>query len=104
MANRYDLVIIGAAPAATWPPIRAAQLGLKTRLRRKMAAPRRDVPERRLHPEQGAARLERALPPGQAQLASHGITTGAIGIDVAKMMARKEQVVRELTGQCEETA
>ena len=45
--------------------IRAAQLGMKVACVEKSPTPGRHVPERRLHSQQGAARFERAVPPGQ---------------------------------------
>ena len=64
MAERYDLVVIGAGPGGYVAAIRAAQLGMKVACVEKRADARRHLPERRLHPEQGAARFERAVPPG----------------------------------------
>ena len=57
----FDLVIIGAGPGGYVAAIRAAQLGLKTALVEKRRSPRRHLPQRRLHPLQGAARVERAV-------------------------------------------
>ena len=65
MAQQYDLVVIGAGPGGYVAAIRAAQLGMKVACVEKRATPGRHLLERRLHPEQGDARLERALPPGQ---------------------------------------
>ena len=59
----YDLVVIGAGPGGYVAAIRAPQLGMKVACVEKRRDARRDVPEHRLHPEQGAARLERAVPP-----------------------------------------
>ena len=64
MAERYDLVVIGAGPGGYVAAIRAAQLGMKVACVEKRRDARRHLPEHRLHPEQGPARLERALPPG----------------------------------------
>jgi dihydrolipoamide dehydrogenase len=97
MANRYDLVIIGSGPGGYVAAVRAAQLGLKTACVEKW-------------PRLGGVCLNVGCIPSKAlldsseyfhlaktQLASHGITTGAVGMDIAKMMARKEQVVKDLT-------
>ena len=62
--QRYDLVVIGAGPGGYVAAIRAAQLGMRVACVEKDADARRHLPERRLHPEQGAARLERALSAG----------------------------------------
>ena len=55
-----------AAPAATSRAIRAAQLGLKVAVRREGRDPRRHLPERRLHPVEGAAACLRAVRRGAA--------------------------------------
>ena len=97
MAHRYDLVIIGSGPGGYVAAVRAAQLGLKTACVEKW--PRLGgvclnvgcIPSKALLDSSEYFHL------AKAQLASHGITTGAIGMDVAKMMARKEQVVKDLT-------
>ena len=73
----YDLVVIGAGPGGYVAAIRAAQLGLKTAMRREAHDARRHVPERRLHPEQGAARRRRTCYEDPAQqFADHGIGVG----------------------------
>ena len=52
----YDVIVIGAGPGGYVAAIRAAQLGLKVACVEKAATtPRRHLPERRLHPVQGAA-------------------------------------------------
>ena len=59
-------IVIGSGPGGYIAAIRAAQLGMRVACVEKDASARRHLPEHRLHPEQGAARLERALPPGDA--------------------------------------
>jgi thioredoxin reductase len=67
MAQSYDVVVIGAGPAGYIAAIRAAQLGLSTACIEEWktpdgtAGPRRYLPQRRLHPVEGAARIVRAL-------------------------------------------
>ena len=56
------------------------------------------VPERRLHSQQGDARLERALSPGaRSGSASTGSSSDGIKLDLAAMLARKDEVVKGLT-------
>lgn len=96
--ERYDLVIIGSGPGGYVAAVRAAQLGLKTACIEK---------ETRL----GGVCLNVGCIPSKAMLdsseyyhlakehfADHGIKTGKLGLDLAAMMARKEKVVEELTG------
>ena len=94
----YDLIVIGAGPGGYVAAIRAAQIGLK------VACVERDE---RL----GGVVLNVGCIPSKALLdsseyyhlakdhfAAHGIKTGKVGLDLPVMMARKEQVVEELTG------
>ena len=78
--------------------IRAAQLGLRRRLRREGARARRHVPAHRLHPAQGAARVERALRQTRAALArARRQGRGRRRSTCPRMLARKDKVVRGLT-------
>ncbi len=51
----FDLIVIGTGPGGYECAIRAAQLGLKTAVVEKRRDLRRHLPERRLHPVEGAA-------------------------------------------------
>jgi len=94
----YDLIVIGSGPGGYVAAVRAAQLGLKTACVEK---------ETRL----GGVCLNVGCIPSKALLdsseyfhlakdhfAEHGIKTGRLNIDISAMMARKDQVVEELTG------
>src|SRR4051812_11439190 len=94
----YDVVVIGAGPGGYVAAIRAAQLGLKT------ACGGREY--------LGGACLNVGCIPSKALLdssekvsmakhdfAKHGIEIkGEVSIDLAKMMTRKDGVVKALTG------
>ena len=93
----YDLIIIGSGPGGYVAAVRAAQLGLKTACVEKSS---------RL----GGVCLNVGCIPSKALLdsseyyhlakdhfAEHGIKTGKVGLDLATMMARKDNVVGELT-------
>jgi dihydrolipoamide dehydrogenase len=99
MANsqKYDVVIIGSGPGGYVAAVRAAQLGMKVACIER---------EERL----GGVCLNRGCIPSKAlldsseyyhlakeQFAVHGIKTGRVSLDLPAMMARKDQVVRELT-------
>ena len=97
MAERYDLVVIGSGPGGYVAAIRAAQLGLRT------ACVEKD-------PALGGTCLNVGCIPSKALLDSsehfdhaahglgaHGIKVQGVTYDLAAMMARKEQVVRDLT-------
>lgn len=95
--KNYDLIVIGSGPGGYVAALRAAQLGLKTACIEK-------------EPRLGGVCLNIGCIPSKALLdsseyfhlagshfAEHGIKTGKIAIDLAVMMARKDQVVKELT-------
>ena len=93
----YDLIIVGSGPGGYVAAVRAAQLGLKTACVEKSS---------RL----GGVCLNVGCIPSKALLdsseyfhlakdhfADHGIKTGKVSLDLATMMARKDNVVGELT-------
>lgn len=105
MANSYDVIVIGAGPAGYVAAIRCAQLGMTTAL----------IDEFRYKdgkPQPGGTCLNVGCIPSKALLDSseqyhkakdgglsaHGITTKDVSIDVKKMIARKDKVVKDLTG------
>ncbi len=97
MAERFDLVVIGAGPGGYVAAIRAAQLGLKVACVEK-------------RPSLGGTCLNVGCIPSKALLDSselyvqakthldrHGIKVGNVGLDLAAMLARKDKVVKGLT-------
>jgi dihydrolipoamide dehydrogenase len=95
--NPYDVVVIGGGPGGYTAAARAAQLGLKTAC----------VEQR---PRLGGVCLNVGCIPSKAlldsseyfhlaktRLGEHGIQTGELSMDIARMMARKDQVVKDLT-------
>jgi dihydrolipoamide dehydrogenase len=91
-----DLAVIGAGPGGYVAAIRAAQLGLRVSLVEK-------------EPTLGGTCLNVGCIPSKALLESselfyqakhslhaHGISTGPVQLDLKQMMARKDQVVKEL--------
>ncbi len=104
MTDRYDVVVVGAGPAGYHAAIRAAQLGLKTACVDKST-------DKAGAPVQGGTCLNWGCIPSKALLdATHkfvdardhfaeiGISVGALKIDVPAMIARKDAVVKQLTG------
>ncbi|MCY2939654.1 MAG: dihydrolipoyl dehydrogenase [Planctomycetota bacterium] len=94
----FDLVVIGGGPGGYVAAIRAAQLGIKVACVEKRAT-------------LGGTCLNVGCIPSKALLDSsefyylaghkfsrHGIGIGDLTLDLAAMMARKDKVVRELTG------
>src|ERR1041384_8410253 len=97
MADRYDLVIIGAGPGGYVAAIRAAQLGLKVACVEKNRA-------------LGGTCLNVGCIPSKALLDSselyylarnrfdrHGIKVGDVELDLSRMLPRKDGIVKSLT-------
>lgn len=103
MSQPYDLVVIGGGPGGYEAAIRGAQLGMKVA-----------CIEKRVHkgkPSLGGTCLNVGCIPSKAlldsshrfeatqhDLAAHGISTGAVSIDITAMLSRKDKVVDQLTG------
>ncbi len=104
MSRSYDVVVIGAGPAGYIAAIRAAQHGMTVAC----------IDEWKNFDGKnafGGTCLNAGCIPSKALLESselyhraqhefkkHGITTGAVGIDVAAMQKRRASIVRQLTG------
>jgi dihydrolipoamide dehydrogenase len=97
MAERFDLIVIGAGPGGYVAAIRAAQLGKRVACVDK-------------RPTLGGTCLNVGCIPSKALLDSsewyeqaktkfthHGIRVGDLGLDLAAMMERKSKVVKGLT-------
>lgn len=104
MADVYDVVVIGGGPAGYVAAIRAAQLGLKTACVEKWI-------NKQDKPALGGTCLNVGCIPSKALLestelyesANHnfadlGINVTDLSLDVPKMISRKDQIVKELTG------
>ena len=100
----YQVIVIGAGPAGYVAAIKAAQLGLKTACVEKWL----DADNK---PVYGGTCLNTGCIPSKALLDSshkfaeashafdvHGISAKEIKMDVPAMIARKEKVVKQLTG------
>jgi dihydrolipoamide dehydrogenase len=93
----YDLLVIGSGPGGYVCALRGAQLGLKTAIVEK-------------DPYRGGTCLNIGCIPSKALLhsshlyheakhgESHGIVSKDVAIDVAKLMERKDKVVKQLNG------
>src|SRR6516164_4437959 len=95
MAERYDVLVLGGGPGGTGVALRSAQLGKKV-----LCVDKR--------PTLGGTCLNIGCIPSKALLESserfaemsklgkHGIVVEQARLDLAKMMARKSQIVEEL--------
>jgi dihydrolipoamide dehydrogenase len=104
MAEKFDLIVIGGGPGGYVAAIRAAQLGLKTACVDMFTG--KDG-----KPAPGGTCLNVGCIPSKALLDSskhyhhlqheygaHGISVSEAAIDVPRMMARKDGIVKKLTG------
>ena len=95
--NTYDVVIIGGGPGGYVAAIRAAQLGMKVACVEK----RGDLGGTCLNigciPSKALLHSSELYAEAQRSLAENGIEVGDVQLDLAKMMARKDKVVRDLT-------
>ncbi len=102
--SSYDVVVIGSGPAGYVAAIRAAQLGMSVACIEKW----RTADGQGIN---GGTCLNVGCIPSKAlldsshryhdtreELAVHGISTLAVKIDIAEMMARKDKIVGQLTG------
>ncbi len=104
MSDKYDVVVIGSGPAGYVCAIRAAQLGLKTAcIEKYQTADGKGV--------NGGTCLNEGCIPSKAlldssmkyhetqcELEKHGITVKGVSVDVEQMIARKNDIVKKLTG------
>lgn len=104
MSNKYDVIVIGSGPAGYVAAIRAAQLGLKTACIEKW----KDASGKGVN---GGTCLNVGCIPSKALLDSthkyhlahdtfknHGITVGKMDVDVPAMIARKDKIVKQMSG------
>jgi len=103
MSDKFDVIVVGAGPAGYVAAIRCAQLGLKTACVDKW---KNDEGK----PSLGGTCLNVGCIPSKALLdssekveqashefANHGISVGEVSVDVPKMIARKDDIVSNLT-------
>lgn len=104
MANKFDVIVIGAGPGGYVAAIRAAQQGLKTAVVEKW----QNKEGKTVH---GGTCLNVGCIPSKALLeASHkyaeakndfatfGIQAKDVSMDVSKMIERKDNIIKQLTG------
>lgn len=108
MSVKFDVIVIGGGPAGYVAAIRAAQLGFKTACVEKWVNIDKDGVK---VPALGGTCLNVGCIPSKAllessmhythakdDLAKHGVKVGGVGIDIAQMIGRKDEIVSQLTG------
>lgn len=103
VAEKYDVVVIGAGPAGYVAAIRCAQLGLKTvcvdewQDNQGYSSLGGTCLNVGCIPSKALLESSHLYQLGQADFSRHGISTSSLTIDLKKMQSRKNQVVKELT-------
>ena len=97
MAERYDLVVIGAGPGGYVAAIRAAQLGMKVACVEKRASLGGTCLNIGCIPSKALLDSSELYHLAVHRFAKHGIQVGAVQLDLGAMHARKDTVVKELT-------
>ena len=104
MSDKFDVIVIGSGPAGYVAAIRSAQLGLKTACVEKWQNAKGKgvnggtclnvgcIPSKALLDSSHKYELT------QHEMANHGISVGEVSVDIGKMMARKDSVIKQLTG------
>lgn len=93
----FDLVIIGTGPGGYVAAVRASQLGLKVACVEKESRLGGVCLNVGCIPSKALLDSSEYFHLAQNHLADHGVQTGRLRLDLAVMMTRKEQVVKDLT-------
>lgn len=94
----YDLIVLGAGPGGYVAAIRAAQLGLKTAIVEKRATLGGTCLNIGCIPSKALLDSSELFARAKHEAATHGIGIKSVTIDVPKMLARKDKVIKKNTG------
>ena len=97
MADRYDLVVIGAGPGGYVAAIRAAQLGMRVACVEKDAALGGTCLNIGCIPSKALLDSSELFHQARHGLGAHGVNVSGVELDLGAMMTRKDRVVRGLT-------
>ena len=97
MADRYDVLIIGAGPGGYVAAIRAAQLGLITACIESRGSLGGTCLNIGCIPSKALLQSSEKFAEAGHALAEHGVRVGDLSLDLGAMMARKDKVVTTLT-------
>jgi len=97
-SESYDLLVIGAGPGGYVCAFRAAQLGLKVALVEKRATLGGTCLNVGCIPSKALLHSSEHFAFAKSHAAAHGIKLGAIDLDVAQLLKRKDEVVAKNTG------
>jgi dihydrolipoamide dehydrogenase len=97
MAERYDVVVIGAGPGGYVAAIRAAQLGLSVACVEKRSTLGGTCLNVGCIPSKALLDSSELYAQARSHFDKHGIQVGEVRLDLAAMLARKDRVVKGLT-------
>jgi dihydrolipoamide dehydrogenase len=97
MADAFDVIVIGGGPGGYVCALRAAQLGLKAAVVEGRGALGGTCTNVGCIPSKALLQSSHLFDEANHAFADHGIKVGKIEIDLAKMMARKDDVVKQNT-------
>jgi dihydrolipoamide dehydrogenase len=95
--TEHDLVVIGAGPGGYVAAIRAAQLGMNVACVEKESALGGTCLRIGCIPSKALLESSQRFWEAGHALAEHGIKTGMVTFELAKMLKRKDEIVRSLT-------
>ena len=93
MEQNFDVIVIGSGPGGYVCAIRAAQLGLKTACVEKRATLGGTCLNIGCIPSKALLQSSENFTQAKHAMKDHGITIGEVGLDLARMQARKGEVV-----------
>ncbi|OEY67401.1 dihydrolipoyl dehydrogenase [Marinobacter sp. X15-166B] len=103
MSDKYDVIVIGAGPGGYVAAIKAAQLGLKTACVESWTTDGKQVLGGTCLnvgciPSKALLEISHKYEEANHSFADQGIEVEKLAINVEKMMARKDGIVKQLTG------
>lgn len=98
MSDTFDLVVIGSGPGGYVGAIRAAQLGLKTAVVEKDRTYGGTCLNVGCIPSKALLDSSEHYALAQHDFATHGIDVSGIKLNLEQMIARKDKIVKDLTG------
>ena len=93
----FDIIVIGGGPGGYVAAIRCAQLGLKTACIENRGTLGGTCLNGGCIPSKALLNSSEKFEEAAHELKAHGITTGKVGLDLKAMLARKDNVVGDLT-------
>jgi dihydrolipoamide dehydrogenase len=97
MADRFDLVVIGAGPGGYVAAIRAAQLGMRVACIDKRALPGGTCLHIGCIPSKAMLDSSELYVQAKNHLGKFGIQVGGVALDLKAMLDRKDKIVKGLT-------